>query len=270
MAGNKLAAYKRKDCKVKVAIVQVGIDDSKNKAEKLAEVKSLVKSLESPDFVVLPELWTVGFYCMDLYHSTSEEVGGETTVALSDLARSRRIYLFSGSMIEKDGDDYYNTALLFDRGGNIIAKYRKIHLFAAERNYIKRGNKLAIADTEFGKMGISICYDIRFPEIYRSLIERGAETIVNCAAWGYPRVEHWNMLNQVRAIENQVIWLMSSCAGSSRGNLFIGRSMMLDPWGTIVRGSDEKPCLLEATLAPEKIEGIREVFTAVKDIVSFF
>jgi predicted amidohydrolase len=218
---------------------------------------------------VLPELWTVGFHCKDNFHSSSEKIGGKTTEILSDLARDKNSYLFSGSMIEEDNDNYYNTALLFDRKGNIIAQYRKIHLFASERHYVTRGHKIAVANTEFGKFGLSICYDIRFPEMYRSLIENGAETIVSCAAWSYPSVEHWNMLNQTRAIENQVNWLTSSCAGSSGGKNFIGRSMMLDPWGTFVCGSYDKPCVLQAELEPEKTAEIRECFSAVKDIVSF-
>ena len=172
------------------------------------------------------------------------------------------------AMIERRGDRYYNTCALLDRKGTMLGQYSKIHLFgygSAEREILTPGDEITVVPTEFGRVGLCICYDLRFPELYRKMVDLGAEFIINCAAWPYPRVEHWTLLNQARAVENLGYIISCGCAGSSKGKAFIGRSMVIDPWGTIVACASERENILRVEIDPSLVKSIRDEFPALRD-----
>lgn len=250
---------------MKVAIVQFAINDAENKDAKIARMEGILDTLKGADLIVLPELWNVGFFAYDQYLPQSETLDGPTFTSLQKKARELGAYLFTGSISERSGDKCYNTAGLIDREGRLLGTYRKMHLFAAERQHMEPGDMPVVLDTEFGKVGMSICYDIRFPELFRKEVEQGAELLINCAAWPYPRVESWNMLHPVRAMENQCYMLSCCCAGASRGSAFIGRSMVIDPWGTVQAAGGNGETVVKSEIFPEQLAGIRESFTALKD-----
>lgn len=255
---------------MKLAVIQLGINDEESKEQKIQRVESIIDHLEDIDLIVLPELWNIGFFNFDQYKEKSESLEGLTVSRLSQKAKEKNVYIFTGSFVEKRGDKYYNTAVLLNREGDRVGGYSKIHLFgygSAEREILDAGKKIEVVDTEFGKIGFGICYDLRFPEIYRKMVDKGAEIIINCTAWPYPRVEHWNILNQARAIENQCYFINCSCAGQSKGKAFIGRSMILDPWGSIVNIAAERETVLIAEINPKSVKEIREDFTPIKDRV---
>ena len=250
---------------MKVAIVQFAIDDAESKEQKIARMEGILDGLKGTDLIVLPELWNLGFFAYDQYLAQSEPLDGPTFTALSRKARELNAYLFTGSISERVGDKCCNTAGLMDRDGKLLGTYRKMHLFAAERRHMEPGTAPAVVDTEFGKIGLSICYDVRFPELFRKEVEMGAEILVNCAAWPYPRVESWNMLHPVRAMENQCYMLSCCCAGASRGSAFIGRSMVIDPWGTVQAATGNSETVVKSEIFPERLAEIRETFPALKD-----
>ena len=198
---------------MKVAIVQFAVNDEESKEQKIIRMEGILDNLKGTDLIVLPELWNIGFFAYEEYAKQSELLTGPTFSSLARKAKELGSYIFTGSISEQDGDKCYNTAGLIDREGRLLGTYRKMHLFAAERQYMERGDKPVVIDTEFGKIGMSICYDIRFPELFRKEVEMGAEILVNCAGWPYPRVESWNMLHPVRAMENQCYMLSCCCAG---------------------------------------------------------
>ena len=256
---------------MKVATLQFGIQPGEGKQSAFHRVEEMLAALpEKVDLVLLPELWNVGFFAFDSYKSAAEPLHGETLELLSAAARRLDAHIFTGSFVEKRDERYYNTCALLDRSGALLADYQKIHLFgygSKEREILSGGRRLAVADTEFGKVGLSICYDLRFPELYRKLADMGAEVLINCAAWPYPRVENWVAMNQVRAMENQAYFLSCCCAGGGVGTQFIGRSMVVDPWGTPVAMCGERESVMITEIHPEQVARIREDFTPLKDRV---
>lgn len=255
---------------MKVAIIQLGINDEETKKQRIDRVEKIIDGLKETDLIVLPELWNIGFFSFKKYKEESEALEGYTVGRLAAKAREIGANIFTGSFIEQRAGKFYNTAVLLDREGKIIGQYSKIHLFgygSAERELLSPGEEVEVADTEFGKVGFGICYDLRFPELYRKMVDKGAEIIINCSAWPYPRVEHWNILNRVRAIENQCYFLSCGCAGYSDGKPFIGRSMIIDPWGTVISSAAERETILKTEIYPESVTKIREEFTPLKDRV---
>lgn len=255
---------------MKVAIIQLGINDEETKEQRLLRVEGIIEELEGTDLIILPELWNIGFFSYEKYHSESETLDGDLVSRLSEKARKTNSYIFTGSFVEQRNGRFYNTCVLLDRKGQIAGDYSKIHLFgngSAETKLLSPGEKVDVINTDFGKVGLSICYDLRFPELYRRMADQGAEVIISCAAWPYPRVENWDVLNKARAIENQCYYLACGCAGSSQGKPFIGRSMVVDPWGTVVTNASEREMVLKTEIYPENVAKIREEFTPLKDRV---
>lgn len=256
---------------MKVATLQFGIRPGESREDSFLRVEEMLDNLpEKVDLVLLPELWNVGFFSFDQYKASAEPLHGETLGRLGKAAKKLDAHIFTGSFIERRGDRYYNTCALLDRRGELLADYQKIHLFgygSREREVLSGGERLAVADTEFGKVGLSICYDIRFPEIYRKLVDMGAEILINCAAWPYPRVENWIAMNQVRAMENQSYFLSCCCAGGEPGKQFIGRSMVVDPWGTPAASCAERESVMITNIYPERVASARADFSLLKDRV---
>ncbi|MBA1336020.1 MAG: hypothetical protein HPY66_1839 [Firmicutes bacterium] len=255
---------------MKVAVIQLGINDNENKEQKISRVENIIDSLDTVDLMVLPEMWPVGFFNFDKYKQESETLDGHIVSRLSAKAKQKNAYIYSGTFPENKNGKCYNTCVLIDRQGKVIGDYQKIHLFgygSKEREVLSAGEKITVVDTEFGKIGLSICYDIRFPELFRRMVDKGAEIIINCAAWPYPRVENWTVLNQARAIENQCYFITCGCAGSNNGKAFIGRSMITDPWGTTIASAAERETIIKAEIYPENVSKIRDEFTPLKDRV---
>jgi predicted amidohydrolase len=250
-----------------VASIQLQIPKDESKDARVQRAAALVESLEGIDLVVLPEIWNVGYLNFDLYRSEAEALDGPTITRMAAVARSIGSWILAGSIVERDGDDYYNTSVLLDRNGELAGTYRKIHLFgygSKEPEVLTRGGDVTVTDTEFGRMGFSTCYDLRFPELFREMVDRGAEMFVIPSAWPYPRVEAWTALNRVRALENQA-WLVSAnCTG---GHGYCGRSMIVDPWGTAVASASDRPAIVRATVDVDEARNAREEFPLLRDRV---
>ncbi len=250
-------------------ILQLEYRDSGTKQERLSRAADIIRSLESPDIILLPELWATGFFSYGDYEKNSEAADGETFALLSKLAREKDTYIFTGSFTEKSGGRLYNTALLLDRSGEIAAAYRKIHLFGDEKKLVSPGTDIVTAETELGVIGMSICYDLRFPELYRRLSEKGAELFLSCYALPAERLEHWRILTPARALENQAFFLSCGCSGKNNGVLFSGHSMIVTPRGEILREGGIHEKIICADIDPEAARRYRESFPALKDRVLF-
>jgi len=220
--------------------------------------------------VILPEVWTgLGFSTETLYKDIAEPIPGPVTDRLGKLAQRYGMYI-AGSFYERAPDGrYYNTAPLIGPGGQVEGIYRKTHLFdGPQRPDIKMGmqesaklaagNELPVFDTTFGKLGLTICSDLRFPEIYRTLTLKGARIIACVSAFLNPRLDHWEILLRARAVENLVYMIGSGQYDREpkTGIGFVGRSMVVDPWGVILAtASDRETCLV----APIDLDFIDEV-----------
>lgn len=256
-----------------VSAIQITSCDGK-KAEIVDKVARLldVAGQRGSDLVVLPELWTgLGFSDETIYRDIAEPFPGPVTDMLADKARRYGMYV-AGSMYEDAGEGtYYNTIPLVTPDGEIQGLYRKTHLFDApnrtdippgirESAKVKAGDDLPVFDTGLGCLGLSVCSDLRFPEIYREMTLRGAEILVCASAFLSPRIDHWEFFLRARACENQAFVVASGQVGKdpSSGLAFVGRSMIVDPWGVIVAtASDEEECIT-AHIDPGLIGRVRE------------
>jgi predicted amidohydrolase len=231
--------------------------------EKAATVDKMAGFLDiagdrGSDLVVLPELWTgLGFSDETLYKEIAEPFPGPVTEMLADKARRYGMYV-AGSMYEDAGDDtYYNSIPLISPEGKIIGVYRKTHLFDApdrtdippgimESKKIAAGDKIEVHSTNLARMGLSVCSDLRFPEVYREMALNGAEILICASAFISPRIDHWEFFLRARATENQAFVVASGQYGvePKSGIAFVGRSTIVDPWGVIIAtASDTEDCV---------------------------
>ena len=258
------------------AVVQMnsGSDKSANLGHAVQQVQQA--SAAGATLVALPEM----FNCMGSYSRVVEEaepIPGATSKTLAQLAADEKIYLLAGSIYEQDEASgvAYNTSLLFSPTGEIIARYRKIHLFdvhlsgqimADESRWIKSGNEITVVNTSHGCLGLSICYDLRFPELYRQLSAQGAEIIFVPAAFlEVTGRAHWEVLLRARAIENQVYVIAANQCGEHPSQIAShGHSMIVDAWGNVLVQADSKASGIFAEINLEELRTVREQLPALK------
>ncbi len=254
---------------MKVANIQMKVSDNKednfNTVEKyLDETKN-----EKVDLVVLPEMFNCPYQTHN-FPIYAEEEGESSWQACSSLAKKYNIYLVAGSMPEKDKDGrVYNTSYVFDRQGNQIGKHRKAHLFDIdikggqyfkESDTLTPGNQVTVFDTEFGKVGLCICYDFRFPELSRLMVEKGAKIIVVPGAFNMSTGPlHWEILFRLRAVDNQVFTIGAAPARDPEsGYTSWGHSIVVSPWGDIINEMDEKEGYIISELDLSLVEKARK------------
>lgn len=255
---------------MKVASIQLYLNDKRTKQETIEYACSMIDKCAGSDLIILPELWNIGFTSYDRYATECEPIDGPTASAIGAKARELGSYIYSGSFVESRGGKLYNTAVFFDRDGKRVASYSKIHLFtykSREAELMAPGKDLVVVDTEFGRMGLSICYDLRFPEMYRKLVDMGAEYFLVASCWPYPRLDPWETFNKARAAENTCFLFSCNATGKQQGTLFMGHSKIVDPIGTVVAGSDYRETIVRADVDPGMVAQIREEFPALRDRV---
>ncbi len=243
---------------------------STSKEENLAKAEAFVRlaAERGAAFVVLPEVFT---WRGPRSQETAqlESIPGPTSERLAELARGLSVHLLAGSFLEETTEQRaYNTSLLFSPAGEILAQYRKIHLFdidlsgqvsIKESDTKKPGQDIVTATTELGTVGLSICYDLRFPELYRRLADKGAELICVPAAFTFPTgAAHWEALLRARAIENQSYLIAPNQIGKNvHGFADYGNSMIIDPWGKILARAPDKEGLITAEIDRDYLEKVR-------------
>ncbi|CAG2155186.1 Deaminated glutathione amidase [Cupriavidus yeoncheonensis] len=233
---------------MKISVIQLNAGNSKPKnIEKALGLIERAVQADSPDFVVLPEMVAcISASPKEMRDSAEALPDGEAYRAFSDAARRHNIILHIGSMMERDGDEVFNCSLMFGRDGNLLAKYRKIHRFDVvfadgtelkESKLVGRGDEIVCVEVEGVRIGFSICYDMRFPELYRALVERDADIIVAPSAFTFETgAAHWEVLLRARAIETQTYFVAPGQVGTFGEGKYknFGHSMIIDPWGQIV------------------------------------
>lgn len=254
--------------KIKIAALQTMV--SKDKRENLDRLERLLEDpgLAGVDLVTLGEMFNCPYQTPN-FPIYAEEAGGESWQRCSALAKKHGIYLSAGSMPERDREGHiYNTAYVFDRQGRQIARHRKMHLFDIavsggqcfrESDTLTAGNDVAVFDTEFGKMGLCVCYDFRFPELPRLMAQRGARAILVPAAFNMTTgPAHWEIMFRQRAVEDQVFAVGTAPArDASSGYTSWGHSIAVGPWGNILYQMDEKPGIALAELDLDEVERVR-------------
>ena len=230
---------------------------------------------EGARLVVLPEVFNWRGRGRDTA-ANAEPVPGPSTDRMSALAAELELFLLAGSVLESSGPDgrAYNTSVLIGPGTGIIAKYRKIHLFDVdiegedpirESEYRRAGEAVVVADTPLCPMGLSVCYDLRFPELYRRLVAAGAKVIFVPSVFTVPTGRaHWETLLRARAVENQVYVIAPDQTGQHPASMdAYGHSMIVDPWGKIIANAGTEPGLVLADIDLDYLEMVRRRLPAL-------
>ena len=217
-------------------------------------------------FVLLPEMFVTSFR-YEYIEEIAEPLPGTAIAPLMEAARQYQLTILAGSVPERVDEKIYNSSVLISPDGSIAGVYRKIHLFPlmGEDEKLVPGDKLVVLQTEFGRIGFMICYDLRFPELARSLAALGAEIIVVPAQFPYPRLDHWRALLQARAIENQCFILATNRVGRYEHTKFFGHSCLYDPWGELRFSAGDEEGIVWGELEQEKVAEVRQRIPCFKD-----
>lgn len=247
----------------RIACLQLGWHPGEDRAGRVARVVAAVDRIEGADLVVLPELWATGYFHFDRYQAEAEPLDGPTVTALAEVAARRRVHLVGGSIVERSPDGLSNTCVVLDPSGALVHAYRKVHLFgygSDEAKLLTPGETVATAPGPGCTMGVTTCYDLRFPETYRLLVARGAQVLVVPAAWPAARLAHWRLLLAARAVENQAVVVGCNGAGTQAGTALGGHSAVVDPWGTVLAEAGDDEQVVEATVDLAAVEHLRRDF----------
>ena len=262
---------------IKIHVLQIAYDDTEDMDSRVDRVAALVRGQEAADLVVLPELWAHGGFSYARWGQDAQRLDGHVVAELSAAARDAGVYLHGGSIAEHaaDGADLgpqgrglWNTSVLFEPGGELTATYRKIHRFGfgeGEPVLMEAGTDVVTTAMLGETLGLATCYDLRFPELFRQLLDRGAGIFLVPAAWPKPRIEQWSLLGRARALENQCYMVQCNTAGSHGGVVMGGRSQVVAPDGVVLAqaGDDEEVLVVELDLA--RIPELRERFPVLAD-----
>ena len=254
---------------MKLALCQMQVGTQKEKNLERAEAMIREAKAAGAHMVSLSEFFNSP-YSTELFREYAEPEGGPTFTRLSGLAAELDIYIVGGTIPELDGDRLCNTSFIFNRKGELIAKHRKVHLFdiylkdgisMKESDQLTAGNSITVFDTEYGKVGVAICYDVRFPEMMRMMALAGAKLIILPAC--FPVVTgkaHWDLTMRCRAIDNQVYFAANSAARPKNPEYFqaFGHSCIIDPWGEYRARADEGETIIFGDLDMEYLESVRE------------
>jgi len=254
---------------VRASLIQIDVNEDESVESRRLRVASLVRGQAGADLVVLPELWTTGAFAYQGFDSDAEPLDGPTHEAMAKAASDTGVWLHAGSIPERaDDGTLYNTSLVFSPSGDLIAAYRKIHRFGFDKGeavLMGAGRELVTVRLPETTLGLGTCYDLRFPELFRGLVDAGAETLVLPAGWPERRRAHWTLLAQARAVENQAFVLACGTAGTHAGVPQAGHSIVVDPWGEVLAEAGAGEEILTVEFDPGKVATTREQFPALKD-----
>lgn len=263
---------------MKVASIQYGFSSQLSKEERIKKAEQLIDKSADADLILLPELWNFGWHSMfdkditrDEVLKCSETIEGETISRIAQKAREVNAYIVSGSILERRGENFYNTLALLNPQGKIVDTYSKIHLANylgyQEATFCKPG-EITTVKTELGVLGFGICYDLRFPELFRKMaVKEGVEIFLFISAFAMTRLENWLHLCHARAIDNQCYFISCDAVGQDRGHNYLGYSAIIDPRGNTIAGSGTTECIVKGEIDLEEIYKFREVMPHLKNII---
>jgi predicted amidohydrolase len=262
---------------MRVALCQTNCGD--DVAANEAQVFGLLEEAGTAgvDLAALPEVWPYQGSAPQV-RAAAEPIDGPRVARLAEVARRYRMWIHGGSVLELEGERVFNTSVLLDRDGEIRATYRKIHLFDAdppggqpsrESFLYSSGDAVVVAETEFGRVGLSICYDVRFPELYRQLAVQGATITFIPAAFRFETgKDHWDVLARARAIEDQCFVIAAAQWGTwgppGRERRNFGNSLVVDPWGIVLARATDGVGVTVAELDLAEVERVRRVLPALR------
>ena len=258
--------------KLKIGLIEIRLEPEESAESRIDRILELLESVPDRyfDFLILPELWIIGAFDFKSNAKISQPLFQEVLMSISKVAAQKETYIHTGSHPLKNLDGkLFNAAVIFDNFGESICEYNKIHLFGfkdGERTVFEPGTKIIVADILGRKMGISTCYDLRFPELYINQIELGAEVLIISAAWPTKRIAHWSSLLQARAIESQAFVIGCNAAGRSMDIELGGSSNVFSPMGQKLSPTRFEE-IMEFEIDLDLVTSIRSEFPVLQDRV---
>lgn len=249
-----------------VALIQMNTSDQLEENLKVIESKIRYAAKLGAKLITMPEVVNL---ISDGSEPYAENESGPTYQLVSSLAKELGVFIHGGSWSELilNSKKHYNTSFLFDDQGSCIGKYRKIHTFDIvdplgkayrESDTVESGNEIVVIDTKLGKIGMAICYDLRFPELYRLMALKGADLVLNPANFTMMTgKDHWEPLLKARAIENGLYLVAANQFGQNKRMLAYGNSMVVNPWGQVIARADDQPEVLLATIDLDFLKSVR-------------
>ncbi|MFS0635311.1 carbon-nitrogen family hydrolase [Mesobacillus foraminis] len=252
---------------MKIACVQMDVafgEPEQNFAKAEEFIKEAAKY--KADTIVLPEMWNTG-YALDQLGRLADGNGERTKMLLKRLAKNLKVNIIGGSVSTKKEAGFYNTMFVADRNGDIAAEYDKAHLFKLmdEHHFMNAGSKANLFKLDDIVCGGLICYDLRFPEWARLHTLNGAKIMFIVAEWPEKRVDHWQLLLQARAIENQCYVVAVNRVGSDPNNEFNGHSMVIAPWGERLLSGESREGIFYAELDLDEVDKVRKTIPVFQD-----
>jgi omega-amidase len=252
--------------KLTIAISQ--IDLALGKPDKnLETIKTDIvhAKLHNADVIVLPELWSSA-YDLENAGTLASNMGSGLFAAIAQQAREHQIAIV-GSLLESADGKFFNTSTFFDANGNCLAAYRKLHLVPMldEPRFLAAGDDAPVFESPFGRFALAVCYDLRFPELWRHYALSGAQIVFLSAEWPTKRIAHWRTLVPARAIENQIFVAATNRVGKSKDEFFGGHSMVVNPWGEGITDAETSATLFIAEIDLDEVNSVRERVPVFKD-----
>ncbi|MGW5123585.1 carbon-nitrogen family hydrolase [Streptomyces sp. NPDC004069] len=268
---------------MRASLIQIAVDDGECADSRRRRAAALVREQAGADLVVLPELWTTGAFAFEEFERGAEPLEGPTYEAMAEAASDAGVWLHAGSIPERAASDggpatgtgtgtgsLHNTSLVFSPSGDLAAVYRKIHRFGFDQGeavLMSAGRELVTVPLPDTTLGLATCYDLRFPELFRGLVDAGAQTLVVPAGWPERRRAHWTLLARARAVEDQAFVLACGTAGAHAGVPQAGHSIVVDPWGEVLAEAGPGEEVLTVDFDPARVPATRDQFPALKDRV---
>ena len=251
---------------MKVAMVQMQVIAGEVEVNRRNGLNLCREAAGLADVVVMPEIWTTGYQLKQL-EAFSEAETGPIISEIKQIAQQTGAWVVAGSLPLRRSTGIFNTSLAIAPDGTIAAQYDKMHMFSlyGESKYFHAGSKRTVFPLLGTMAGLGICYDIRFPELFRSLTIDGAEIIFVAAEWPSVRSEHWRLLNQTRALENQVYVVAVNCVGAHKGLIFHGHSMIISPDGVILTEGSDKEEIIVSDIDLTYVAEARKNFSVWQD-----
>jgi len=233
---------------------------------KMVREMTAVSTQNNADLVVFPELWSTG-YDLENAAEYAAPIDQGMFQQVAELARKHNIHILGSNLSFMGEGAYGNTAVFFNNDGQSLGEYSKIHLFRLmnEEQFLAPGQHGTVVDTPWGKAGIAICYDLRFPELFRQYALAGAKIVFIPAEWPHPRLMHWQTLLKARAIENQMYIVACNRVGRSKETDFFGHSCVIDPWGEVLVDGDEGEGVLTADIDTALVDEVRTRIPVFED-----
>lgn len=255
---------------MRIALVQVASPPQEPLHERIERVGEMVRGAAGADLVVLPELWSVGYFAFDRYAAAAESAGDGPTIAAGRAwARELGAHVVAGSVVERSPAGLHNTAVVLGPDGSVVHRYRKVHVFghgSREAALLTPGDDAGVFDAPWGVTGTTTCYDLRFAELWRALVDRGARGVVVPAAWPAARLEHWRLFTTVRAVEQQVLVVACNAVGTQAGDVRLaGHSRVVDPWGEVLVEAGDREEVVTCEVDPGVVDAVRARFPVLAD-----